>query len=161
MPELTEPWDDPEAEREVLVDLIVPAAHAQYDQALHRWSALDAKAFGLLALVIAIIGGLAAVHDTVNPAWWAPAAGAAVAGGFFVHTIWQREVILGPDLIDYHDEMRAKDTLEAARLMVVSLSDATEDVDDGYADKAWSFQIGLAILSISLVGCLPILLLRP
>src|SRR6266496_3961823 len=43
MGEITEPWDDADAEREVLVDLIVPAAQAQYEHALQRWSALDAK----------------------------------------------------------------------------------------------------------------------
>lgn len=161
MPDLTEPWDDPETERQVLVDLIVPAAHAQFDQALNRWSALDAKAFGLLGVIVAVIGGLAAVHDSVSAAWWAPAAGAAVAGTFFVHTIWQREVIFGPDLIDFHDEMRAEGALQAARLMVVSLSDATESVEEGYVDKAWSFQVGLATLAISLLGCLPVLLIRP
>jgi hypothetical protein len=85
------------------MDLVLPAAQSQYDHALHRWSALDAKAFGLLALVAAIIGGLA----TFTIFWWAPAVGCAVAGVFFVRTVWRRSLILGPDLIDFHDKMRA------------------------------------------------------
>ena len=161
MGEITEPWDDADAEREVLVNLIVPAAQAQYEHALQRWSALDAKAFGPIGLVVAVIGGLAAVHNAVNSAWWMPAVGCVIAGCFFVRTIWQREFIFGPDLLDFHDEMRTQPPLGAARLMLVSLSDATDSVELGYDDKAWNFEVGLAILSISLIGCLPILLFRP
>lgn len=89
------------------MDLVLPAAQSQYDHALHRWSALDAKAFGLLALVAAIIGGLATFRGGIHHLWWAPAVGCAVAGVFFVRTVWRRSLILGPDLIDFHDEMRA------------------------------------------------------
>jgi hypothetical protein len=161
MPELTEPWADPEAERVVLVDLVVPAAQAQYDQALHRWSALDAKAFGLIAVVVAVVGGLAAAHTEIHRAWWAPAAGCAVAGVFFVRTISRRDLFVGPDVIDFHDEMRAKSPLDAARTMVEVITDVTEQVEEGYDDKGWNFEIGLAVLSVSLIGCLPILLFRP
>lgn len=161
MPLLTEPWDDPDAEREVLVDLLVPAAQAQHDQALNRWSALDAKAFNLLALVTAIIAGLATFHEEIHHLWWAGALGFAAAGGFFVRTVWPRPIIFGPDLTDFHDEMRAHEPFIAARTMVESLTDAADSLDEGYADKGWNFQAGLLILVLSLLGSVPVLWFRP
>jgi hypothetical protein len=160
MPELTEPWGKPDDEREVLVQLVVPSAQAQYDQALHRWTSLDAKAFGLLGLVAAVIAGLATFRDEVQHLWWAPAVGFAVAGVFFIRTIWQRPLIFGPDLIDFHDEMRSNDVLVAARAMVESLTDATDSVEEGYREKGRNFEVGLAILVVSVVGSLPVLLFR-
>jgi hypothetical protein len=158
---LTEPWKDPDAEYEVLVDLVVPAAQANYDHSRNKWSSLDAKTFGFLAIVAAVIGGLAAAHDGIHPAWWAPATGCAVAAVFFIRSISPRDLDLGPDVIDFHDEMRGKGSLEAARAMVESLTDATENVEDGYSEKGWNFSVGLALLSISLIGCLPVVLFRP
>jgi hypothetical protein len=161
VPELTVPWDDPDDEREVLVSLLLPQAQAAFDFAVHRWSSLEAKTFGLLAIVAAVIGGLAAAHDAIHPEWWAPAAGCAVAAAFFIRTIWPRDILIGPDVIDFHDEARALTKLEAARVLVESLTDATENMDEGYDDKTRSFQAGLAILLVSLIAALPVVILGP
>jgi hypothetical protein len=161
VPELTVPWDDPDHEREVLVSLLLPQAQSALDFAVHRWSSLEAKTFGLLAIVAAVIGGLAAAHDAIHPEWWAPAAGCAVAAAFFIRTIWPRDILIGPDVVDFHDEARALTKLEAARALVESLTDATENIEEGYDDKTRSFQAGLAILLVSLIAALPVVILGP
>ena len=161
MPELTVPWDDPDHEREVLVSLLLPQAQAAFDFAVHRWTSLEAKTFGFLALVAAVIGGLAAAHDAIHPAWWAPAAGCALAGVFFIRTIWPRDILIGPDVVDFHDEARALTKVEAARALVESLTDATESIEEGYDEKTRSFQLGLAILLVSLIGALPVVIFGP
>jgi hypothetical protein len=161
VPELTVPWDDPDHEREVLVSLLLPQAQSAFDFAVHRWSSLEAKTFGLLAIVAAVIGGLAAAHDAIHPEWWAPAAGCAVAAAFFIRTIWPRDILIGPDVVDFHDEARALTKLEAARALVESLTDATENIEEGYDDKTRSFQAGLAILLVSLIAALPVVILGP
>jgi hypothetical protein len=153
---LTEPWDDPEAEHRALVEFVLPLARAGYDLAIHRWTSLDAKAFGFLAVVAAVIGGLAAVHDAIHPAWWGPAAGSAVAGFFFIRALWLRDISLGPDVIDVHDETRVMSPTNAARAVVESLLAATQNVEDGYDDKSWNFNVGLAIMSVSFLGALPV-----
>ena len=45
--------------------------------------------------------------------------------------------------------------------MVESLTDATESLDGGYDEKAFYFQVGLAILSVSLAGCILVVLFHP
>lgn len=161
VPELTVPWDDPDEENEVLVTLLLPQARAAFDFAVHRWTSLEAKTFGFLALVAAVIGGLSAAHAVVHEAWWAPAAGCAVAAVFFIRTIWPRDILIGPDVIDFHDEARALTKLQAVRAMIESLTDATENIEEGYDDKTRSFQVGLAILSVSLVAALPVVVFGP
>lgn len=161
MPELTVPWDDPDREHDVLVTLLLPQAQAAFDFAVHRWASLEAKTFGFLALVAAVIGGLSAAHEVVHEAWWAPAVGCAVAAGFFIRTIWPRDILIGPDVIDFHDEARVLTKLQAARALVESLTDATENIEQGYNDKTRSFQVGLAILSVSLVAALPVVVFGP
>jgi hypothetical protein len=57
--------------------------------------------------------------------------------------------------------MRHGDPLLAVRTMVELVMQATDSTDEGYADKGWNFEVGLAILTVSLAGCLPIVLFRP
>ena len=161
MPELTEIWSDPNAERDVLIDLVMPAAQAQYDEASNRWNSLDAKAFGLIAVAAAVIAGLAATHEELHDSWWGPATGCVAAGVFLVFAIWPREFYVGAEIVDFHDEMRSESPLEAARVMVESITDATESLEQGYAQKASNFQIGLALLSVAVAGCVPVVLFHP
>lgn len=158
---ITEPWNDPDDEYRALVDLFVPAAQAQYDHMVDRWTSLDAKAFGFLAIVAAVIGGLAATHESIHQAWWGAAAGSAIAGGFFIGALWPRDLVLGPDLVDFHDEARVAEPLTAAREMLDQLASATENAEEGYDSKSWFFQVGLAVLAVSLAGSLLVVLFHP
>lgn len=161
MARVTKPWNDADAEYRVLVDFVLPEAQAQYGHAVNRWAGVDAKAFGFLAIVAATIGGLAATHQALHRAWWAAATGCAVAGACFIVSLLPRDLYLGPDLIDLHDETRAGTALDAARAMLDQLTLATERVEEGFSDKARYYSIGLAILAVSLLGCLPVVLFRP
>lgn len=154
-------WDDSEAEYQVLIELVVPLAQADYERAVHDWSALDAKAFGFLAVGAAVIAGLATTHEGLNSRWWLPAIGCAVSGGFLIAATWLRELDLGPDPIDFHDEVRYAGAVGAAREMVEALTTATENVDEGYGVKRSYFSVGLVLLIVSLLGCLPIVVFRP
>lgn len=161
MAEITEPWADPDDEYQALVDLVVPAAQSQYDHAVHGWASLDAKAFGFLALVAAVIGGLLTFHESINRAWWGVAVGFTAAGGCFLGSLWPREYELGPDLIDFHDEARLGTPLDAAREMLEQLTSAEESVEEKYADKSRWFTRGLALFAVSVVACIPVLAFRP
>jgi hypothetical protein len=161
MAELGEPWRDDDAEYEVLTTLLVPAAQAGFARATQDWNALDTKALGVLALDAAVIAGLVAVHNVIHSLWWLPAAGCAAAGALFVASIWPRTVDLGPDLIDFHDEMRESPRRDVARSLFTHFLLATETVDETVGEKTLIFWVALGVLSVSLVGCLPIVLLRP
>jgi hypothetical protein len=113
MSELTERWTDADSEYEVLVNLLIPAAQARLDRTHDDWDAMSSQAHGFLALDAAVIAGLVAAHDLIHRLWWLPTAGLIGAGVLFIASVWPREVALGPDLIDFHDEMREDSTLDA------------------------------------------------
>jgi len=156
-----EPWDDPDDEYQVLVDLLVPSAQAGYERALSDWNALDTKILGLLALDAALIAGLAAAHDSIHRAWWLPAVIAAMAAGFFIASLWPRTVDLGANPIDFHKEMREGSPLDAARAMVEHLFSSAERVDERIAEKGNLYWVGLALFSVALVASLPMVVFRP
>jgi hypothetical protein len=159
--DLGEPWSSPEDEYEVLTTLVVPAAQANFDRALQDWSALDTKALGVLALVAAIIAGLVGFHDGLNDLWWIPTLGFLLTGILLIASIWPRTADLGPDLIDFHDEMRESTPLEAARAMTSHLYIAAANANDSMIAKGALFWLSLGSLLMSTVGCLPVILLRP
>lgn len=157
--ELRAPWNDQEAEYQVLTDLLVPAAQGRFDRAHQDWDALDTKALGMIAVDAAAIAGLAAVHDAINRLWWLPTLAFVAAGLLMVASIWPRVVTLGPDLADLHDQLREQSPLDAARLMFNETSAATSDADGTLERKVFLFWLGLAVLSVSLVASFPIILL--
>jgi len=158
--ELGEPWDDERAEYQVLTDFLVPAQQRRFDRALQDWEAIDTKAFGMLAVVGAVVAGLVAVHKTINPLWWAPAIAALVAAGMMV-AAWPRTLDLGADLVDLHHEMRDQDPLETARTLFNATLEAEGDADAILALKSALFRWSLVVLSLSLLACIPVVLFRP
>jgi hypothetical protein len=159
--EIADPWEDPDDEYAVLVDLTVPEAQQRFYSGSSDWSALDTKALGILAVAAAAIAILVTVHEDVNRFWWIPAVILTVAGGFLIAAIWPRDFYFGPDLLDFHDEMRDLSPLDAARELLYELVDATRKNDENLTSKTILFWWGLGVLSVGLVACLPITLLRP
>jgi hypothetical protein len=159
--ELGPPWDDPDAEYEVVTDLLMPAAQARVERAMQDWDVLDTKALGVLAIDAAAIAGLVAVHESIHSLWWIAVLGFLTAGAIFIGSIWPREVEVGVDLVDFHNEMREANPLHAAREFFTDLSSSADDAEKQMRGKVGLFLFGLAVFAASLVICLPIVLFRP
>ena len=160
VPELGQPWDDPDAEYAVLTELLVPAAHGRYDQAMQAWNAAETKALGFLAIAAAIVAGLASVHDSLGNLWWLPASGCAVAGALFVGSLWPRIFPKGPDLLELHDAMRAASLLESARTMFGFVMRAAVSAEQIVSSKTRTYYLGLLLLSLSAAGSIPVIVRR-
>jgi hypothetical protein len=159
--EIAEPWDDPDAEYDVLSEMIVPAAQQRYVTGLQDWDAIDTKALGVLAAAVAALAGLAAFHEGINRLWWLPALGLFCSCVVFALVIKPYEVTSAPDLLDLHDQMRNEGRLEAARELLDDLIYAADGNDRPLLLKARLFGYRLALMAASLSGSLPILLFRP
>jgi hypothetical protein len=159
--EIAEPWDDPQAEYEVLSAMIVPAAQQRYVTGLQDWDAIDTKALGVLAAAVAALAALAAFHQGVNRLWWLPALGLFCSCVLFALVIRPDEVTSAPDLLDLHDQMRDEGRLEAARELLDDLTYAADGNERPLGLKVQLFRYGLVVLAASLAGSLPILLFRP
>jgi hypothetical protein len=125
------------------------------------WAALDTKALGVLAVDAGAIALLITVHQDINRLWWLPSVVLAAAGVLLIAAIWPREFVFGPDLLEFHDEMRRGSPLEAAREMLDEFVAASRQNDDRLNMKTTLFWWSLGILIVGLLGCLPIALLRP
>lgn len=159
--EIAAPWDDEEDEYRALTDLLVPVAQQRLVTGLQDWDAIDTKALGVLAAAVAALATLAAFHHTINRLWWIPAIGLVVSSGFFCAVIWPYDVEQAPDLFDLHDKMRTEGSFGAARELLNDLTKAADTNDGPLGLKVRLFGYGLVVLAVSLVGCLPILLIRP
>jgi hypothetical protein len=78
-----------------------------------------------------------------------------------IGSLWTRDADYGPDLIDFHDEMRDATSLDSARTMLDHITRAAEANDATLGSKAWFYSLGLAAFITSLFGTLPIVLFRP
>jgi hypothetical protein len=159
--EIAGPWEDADDEYGILVDLVVPEAQQRFYSGSADWSALDTKALGVLAVAAAAIAILITVHEDVNGLWWIPAGILVLAGGFLIAAVWPRDFYFGPDLLDFHYELRDMSPLDAARELLSELVDATRRNDQNLTSKTTLFWWGLGILLAGLIACLPIIFLRP
>ena len=151
-------WDE-ESELRILLDILIPHAHIRFDGALRDSDAADTKALGILAIDAAALGVVVAVHNVLNVNWWLPAAGLGVAGVFLIASIWPRRFDFGPDIEAFYSEMGGGTPLEAARQMLAELLQSIKaNRKDSKILLAW---IGLALMVVSLLGCLPVVFLRP
>lgn len=128
---------------------------------LQDWDAIDTKAVGVLAAAIAALAALAAFHRCINHLWWIPAFGLFGACALFALAIRPYDATPAADLLDLHDQMRDEGRLETARELLDDLTFAADRSDRPLGLKAQLFGYGLVVLAASLIGCLPILLLRP
>jgi hypothetical protein len=159
--EIAEPWNDPRAEYEVLSAMLVPAAQQRYVTGLQDWDAIDTKALGVLAAAVAALAALAAFHHGINRLWWLPALGLFCSCVLFVLVIRPYRVTFAPDLLDLHDQMRDEGQLEAARELLDDLTYAADGNEEPLRLKVKLFRYGLVLMAVSLLGSLPIVLLRP
>jgi hypothetical protein len=159
--EISEPWDDPDAEYQVLAEMIIPSAQQRYVTGLQDWDAIDTKALGVLAAAVAALAALAAFHRGINHFWWLPALGLFCSCVLFALVIRPYEFTFAPDLLDLHDQMREEGQLEAARELLDDLTYAADRNDRPLRLKVQLFGYGLVVMAASLVGSLPVLLFRP
>jgi hypothetical protein len=159
--EIAERWDDPNDEYAVLSQMIVPAAQQRYVSGLQDWDAIDTKALGVLAAPVAALAGLAALHQSINHLWWIPALGLFGSCVLFALVVRPYDVTPVLDLLDLHDRMRDEGRLETARELLDDLTFSADSNERLLILKARLFGYALVVMAVSLVGCLPILLLRP
>jgi hypothetical protein len=69
--------------------------------------------------------------------------------------------LIGPHLPDFYDEARESAAVEAARAMFSYMLEAADSADVGMTAKARLYLVGLAIFGLSLLICLPIVLIDP
>jgi hypothetical protein len=161
--DLGEPWEHPTEEYEVLVDVILPVALSRFSDTFSDWDALDSKAMGILALDAGVIGLLITVHRTLNDLWLVPAAILVAAGILMIAALWPRGTNYGPGLFDFHATMGKEEgePLGAAREMLRELADADAENVTTYGGKTSWFWIGLLVMLLGLIGCIPVALFRP
>jgi hypothetical protein len=68
---------------------------------------------------------------------------------------------LSHPLLDLHNQMRTETSLETARELLNDLTAAADANDVPLGLKVRLFAIAMLVLAVSLLGCLPILLMRP
>jgi len=156
-PELS--TEDGENELRILLDILIPQAQLRFDGGLRDSDAADTKALGTLASDAAALGAIVGVHNLVNSYWWLPAIGSILAGGLLIASIWPRGFDLGPDLAVFYAEMAGGSPLEAARQMLSELLLAiSNNQKDSKILLLWG---ALILMLVSLLGCLPVVFLRP
>jgi hypothetical protein len=146
------------------LDLLVQSAQERLQRQLADGDAMDAKALGLAGLSVAAVALLAATHQAINRFWWIPAIGFAVASALLWWVIQLREFDVGPDLEWLYDHWTADGTSapDAARQM---LSELGASLEKNYYEvilrKGRLFNAGNVVLGLSLLGSIPIALVRP
>jgi hypothetical protein len=152
-------WDNENDELFALTELLLPAAQSRLDGTFRDSDALDTKALGTLALDAAAIAVLVTVHDAVNRLWWIPTISLAAGGGLLIAAMWPRRFDFGPELRQFYESMSGSTRLEASRQMLAEVLKAVEaNIKPGKSVLYW---IGLALFVVSLLGCIPIALVRP
>ncbi len=138
-----------------------PQLQQRFERTMSDWDALDSKALGLIGVAAAIIGGLAAVHVAISRLWWLPCVVCAIAAVLFAAAMWPRDVDLGPNLVEAHDEMHARPAPASARLMFDGVTSASDANDRTYNRKAIWYQFGIAVLAAAVIGAIPVVVFRP
>ena len=125
--------------------------------------ALDAKVFGLLAVDGAAIAVLVATHSSLNPLWWLPCVGLAVAAVLLLLDVRPREYDQGPNIRAFFAEYGGQEYQVAALQMLGELLAAIERNEGRRSRKvtakwggrtvgASSFKIGFLLLVFSIAG---------
>jgi hypothetical protein len=145
------------------VELLVQHAEDRLQRQLAEGDAIDAKALGTLALSAAAIALLVATHDTINRLWWIPVIGLAVASGFLLWAIRPRRFDVGPDLEWLYNAWEAAkvSAADASRDMLAELLASVENNQGPTRSKEVCLKLGLLVLIVSLLGSIPIALIRP
>ena len=152
-------WSNPDDEYAILVDLLIPAALDRHEGSLRDSDALDTKALGMLAVVGAALALLVATYPHLHDWWWLAATGLGAAGILLICAIWPRRFDLGPDLQSFYEELAGSSPLQASRHMLVALLEATDQ--NRKLAKIDFFWWGLVFLVVSLIGCVPVIIVRP
>lgn len=144
-----------------VLEMVIARVQARLDGQMRDNDALDVKALGVLGADAAAIAVLVAVHTSINRFWWVPALGLAAAGLLFLAAIWPRSFDVGPNWREFYDTFGGGSASEVGQQMLAELLQAVEGNDEKAPRKNTPFKIGFAILAVSLVGCVPVSLMRP
>jgi hypothetical protein len=143
------------------LEVFAASAPSQFERGLNEWDSQDTRALGFLAFDAALAAGLVATYESLHSGWWAAAAGFAVSGAFLIWALWNRPVEYGPNLIDFHDEMRHFSGVDAARAMLEELTEVADINAENLRTKANAYSIGFGLLVVSLIGSVPVVAFRP
>jgi len=145
------------------VNLLVSSAEDRLQRQLAEADAIDAKARGVLALAVAAIALLVATHNSINRFWWIPTVGLAVASALLMLSVRPRRFDVGPDLRWLYDHWSRQQTsaADAAREMLSELLLSLANNLSPMRRKEVYFKLGFAVLVLSLLGSIPVALVRP
>jgi hypothetical protein len=154
-----------------VVDLAIRQAQARLEMQFSNTDALDVKALGVLAADAAALGVLVATHSSLNPLWWIPCAGLAVAALLLLMSVRPRKLDQGPDIREFFERFGGEDYEAAALQMLGELLAAVERNQAHMPKerkarlfrkelKITSFKLGFQILVVSVVGAFLVGLIR-
>jgi hypothetical protein len=144
-----------------VLEIILDRVQARLDGQFRDNDALDLKALGLLAVDAGALALLVATHDVINRLWWIPGIGLGVAGVLLLVTVWPRNFDVGPDWREFYDTYGNETPDVVGRHMLAELLAATERNAGGVPVKQWLFNAGFVVLALSLLGSIPVALIRP
>lgn len=113
----------------------------------------------MTAVSAAAVAVLVGVHQSLHELWWLALVGLVASGIFFLIAIWPRRFDLGPDIRDFYADTAGSSPLEASRQMLTELLVSIEANE--MPEKTDAFRRGFALLVVSLIGCAPVIFLRP
>jgi len=102
------------SDRERILWLLIVEARAQIAASSGASDSHDVKALGLLGADAAAIIGLAAARSALPSLWWVAEVALAVAVPFFLYTIREGDLVLGPDVGKLFTEIGRTPAADAA-----------------------------------------------
>jgi hypothetical protein len=144
--------------------VLLPLAVIRLDGTLRDSDAADTKILGTLAIAVASLGVLIATHDSLSHLWWIPSAGIGASGALLLVAIWPRRFSIGPDLDRFYGSFGSGSPIAASRQMLSELVSAADfNLRRGknqHFAKVSFLRVALVLLLASLIGCVPVALIR-
>lgn len=134
-----------------VASMLVPLAQARIDAQSQDWDSHDTKSVGLVAGLIAAMGLLIAVRDSLQGWWWAPAIGLITSTILFYLGIRGRKFNLGPDLEAFYRDFGISPPLEAQRQMLSQLFFAIHENEHVIPIKRQWYMRGEQVLVVTII----------
>lgn len=159
---MVEPEGKPtdEVDEAAVLEMAITRAHTLLDGQLRDNDALDMKSQGVIALVVATIGVLIAVHGDINSLWWIPAVALGVVGSLLLVATWPRGYDVGPNPGLFYSDFGLGSALEARRQMLAELLGSVSNNEPVLEGKVSLLNWAFAIFGFSLIGAVLVSLIR-